>query len=202
MFHEAQTRTGKVGVFDRAAAFKIVAGLALEESNRHFVEHWLSLWDGGALPPQGAFHPAKLKAYLPGILKFEVVPDARVTVRLTGTGYRHVFKTDPTGSDWIAAAPESHRATRLAVFSSIARGAILAAHRRVALLNGEYTVSEEVFVPFAPDEKGAVAVLGRVNFTPGQFLRMKPVDRVMGDLLDHRLVPFPRLPLQPLPPAA
>lgn len=111
--------------FSKAAVEKVIAGLNLEESNRLFAAHWLSLWDGDALPPSARFSPAKLKAFLPGLLKFEVVPDTRVIVRLAGTGYSYVLKKDPTGSDWIAAAPEHHRATRLKVFSTIARGAMM-----------------------------------------------------------------------------
>ncbi|HEY7978480.1 MAG TPA: PAS domain-containing protein [Rhizomicrobium sp.] len=171
-------------------AEEIIAGLHLEESNRVFAAHWLSLWEGDALPPAARFSPAKLKAYLPGLLKFDVVPDVRVTVRLAGTGYSNLLPKDPTGADWIAAAPEDHRATRLRTFSAIARGAVLVAHRRVAMLDGEDIVSEEILLPFAPDANGAVAVLGRVNFTPGQFRRVRSVAQVTGDPLDHTLAPF------------
>ncbi|MGN6516513.1 MAG: PAS domain-containing protein [Rhizomicrobium sp.] len=177
--------------FSKAAVEDIVAGLTLEESNRAFVAHWLSLWNGDALPPSSRFKPSALRGILPSLLKFEVVPDRRVTVRLAGTGYAYVFKKDPTGTDWIEAAPVTHRATRLKVFSAIARGAILVAHRRIGMLSGEDFISEEVFFPFAPDAGGAVAVLGRVNFTPGQFVRIRSVAQVTGDPLDHRLVPFP-----------
>jgi hypothetical protein len=177
--------------FSKAAVEKVIAGLNLEESNRLFAAHWLSLWDGDALPPSARFSPAKLKAFLPGLLKFEVVPDTRVIVRLAGTGYSYVLKKDPTGSDWIAAAPEHHRATRLKVFSTIARGAVLVAHRRIAMLHGEEFISEEIFLPFAPEANGAAAVLGRVNFGPGEFRRVRSVEQVTGDPLDHVLVPFP-----------
>ena len=178
--------------FSKAAVADIIAGLNLEESNRVFAAHWLSLWDGDMLPSSRKFNPSGLKTFLPGLLKFEVVPDRRVTVRLAGTGYAYVFKTDPTGSDWIEAAPVTHRANRLKVFSAIARGAILVAHRRVGMLSSEDFVSEEVFVPFAPDPGGAVPVLGRVNFTPSQFVRIRSIAQVTGDPLDHALVPFPR----------
>jgi len=177
--------------FSKSAVEAIIDGLNLEESNRVFTAHWLSLWDGDALPPSARFSPAGLKAFLPGLLKFEVVPGQHVIVRLAGTGYSNVLKKDPTGSDWIEAAPESHRATRLNVFSTIARGAVLVAHRRIAMLRGDEIVSEEIFVPFAPEASGAVTVLGRVNFTPGQFLRVRSVAQVTGDPLDHTLVPFP-----------
>lgn len=176
--------------FSKTDVEEIIAGLNLEQSNRVFAAHWLSLWEADALPPAAQFNPAKLKPFLAGLLKFDVVPDRRVTVKLAGTGYRYVLQKDPTGADWIAAAPESHRATRLKTFSTIARGAILVAHRRVAMLHGEDVISEEIFLPFAPDAEGAVTVLGRVNFTPEQFQRVKSIAQVMGDPLDHVLVPF------------
>jgi len=77
------------------------------------------------------------------------------------------------------------------VFSTIARGAVLVAHRRVAMLHGDEFISEEVLLPFAPDAHGAVTVLGRVNFTPGHFVRVRSIAQVTGDPLDHTLVPFP-----------
>ncbi|HEY4112767.1 MAG TPA: PAS domain-containing protein [Rhizomicrobium sp.] len=176
--------------FSHAAVREIIGGLDLEESNRQFAEHWLSLWEGDELPPSSRFNPAQLKAFLPGILKFEVVPDARVTVRLAGTGYRFVLQKDPTGADWIEAAPQSHRAQRLRIFSTVARGAVLVAHRRIAMLGGDDFISEEVLLPFAPDATGAVAVLARVNFKADQFARIRSMVQVTGDPLDHKLVPF------------
>lgn len=181
-----------MAAFSKAAVEEIIDGLKLEESNRVFAAHWLSLWQGDALPPGTRFSPAKLKAFLPGLLKFDVVPDRRVIVRLAGTGYSSLLQKDPTGSDWIAAAPEDHRATRLKVFSAVARGAVLVAHRRIAMLHGDEFISEEIFVPFAPDDGGAVTVLGRVNFTPGQFMRVRSVAQVTGDPIDHTLVAFPK----------
>lgn len=174
----------------KAAAENIIAGLGLEPSNRTFADHWLSLWDGDGLPPRERFSPAKLKSYLPGILLFNVVPDRGVTVRLAGTGYRYVMQKDPTGTDWIAAAPENHRAARLNAFSSIARGAVLVAHRRVAMLDGGDFISEEILLPFAPEANGMSTVLCRVNFGENQFLRVRSLPQVTGNTLDVKLVPF------------
>jgi hypothetical protein len=180
-------------VFSKAVAADIVSRLVLEERNREFVHHWLSLWDGDALPPWANFSPAKLKPFLPSILLFEVVPDNRVTVRLAGTGYRYILKTDPTGRDWIAAAPESHRATRLQVFSAVARGAILIAHRRISMLSGADHISEEILLPFAQEPKGYVPVLVHVNFRPEQFAEVKSIAQVTGDPLDYKLIPLPAM---------
>jgi len=174
----------------KATVEGIVAGLGLEASNRMLADHWLSLWENDAPPPRKNFSPGKLKSFLPGILLFDVVPDTSVTVRLAGTGYRYVLQKDPTGTDWIAAAPESHRANRLQAFSAIARGAILVAHRRVAMLHDDDFTSEEVILPFAPDTSGVVTLLCRVNFAEGQFHRIRSIPQVTGDPLDVKVVPF------------
>lgn len=183
-------RNGSRATHSRSAAQKAIAGLNLEASNRELAEHWLSLWDGDALPPRGTFNPARLKSFLPGIMLFDVVPDRSVKVRLAGTGYRFVLERDPTDEDWIAAAPESHRAARLHSFSVIARGAVLVAHRRVAMLNDGEHISEEILVPFAPDANGVVTLLCRVNFKAEDFRHIKSMPQVLGDPLDVILVPF------------
>lgn len=168
----------------------IVARLGLEASNRVLVDYWLSLWEGDALPPRAKFSPAKLKRFLPSIILFDVVPDARVTVRLVGTGYRYALGGNFTGKDWIAAAAEDHRAARLRVFSAVARGAIFVAHRRIAMLDSDAVVSEEVLLPFAPEPDGTVCVLVRVNFEGDQFQKIKSIPQVTGEPLDTKLVPF------------
>ena len=180
--------------FSRVGVEDLVSRLALEERNREFVNHWISLWKGNTLPPWANFSPAKMKPFLSNILLFEVVPDHRVTVRLAGTGYRYILKTDPTGKDWIDAAPESHRATRLKTFSAVARGAILIAHRRIAMLSGVDHISEEVLLPFALEPSGYVPVLVHVNFRPEQFAKVKSIAQVTGDPLDYELIPLPTVP--------
>jgi hypothetical protein len=176
--------------FRKTVVEDIVAGLGLEAANRAFADYWLSLWEGDALPRRAAFSPARMKPFLPSILIFDVVPDEGVTVKLAGTGYRYVLQTDPTGKDWLEAAPESHRATRLRAFSAVARGAILVAHRRVAMLGGGEHVSEEILLPFAEEQGGHIPVLAHVNFRPDQFSRIKSVAQVTGDALDVKLVPL------------
>lgn len=174
----------------KRAVENIIAGLDLEQSNRTLADHWLSLWEGDALPPRAKLNPAKLKSFLPGMLLFDVVPDRSITVRLAGTGYRYALQKDPTGTDWIAAAPESHRANRLKAFSTIARGAVLIAHRRIGMLAGEDYISEEILLPFAPDASGVVTVMARVNFGEREFQRIRSVPQVTGEPLDVKIVPF------------
>ncbi len=175
---------------NKRAAEDAVAQLELEASNAGLAAHWLSLWPGDGLPPRAALRPAALKPYLSSILLFDVVPDESVTVRLAGTGYRHILGAELTGQDWLAAAPQSHRATRLTLFSTIARGAIGSAHRRIAMTMGDDYRSEEILLPFAREASGAHPVLVHVNFKPQQFLQIRSMTQVTGDPLDWTMLPL------------
>ncbi len=177
-------------VLDRLAAAKIVAALDLETENRALAEHWLSLWQGDALPQRSAFHPAQLKRYLPNILMFNVVPDTSVTVRLAGTRYNHILGAELTGKDWIAAAPEHHRPVRLNLFSTIARGAVMIDHRRVAMSVGDDILVEEILLPFAAEASGVYPVLVHVNLKATQYLKVKSIKQALGDPVDFKLVPL------------
>jgi hypothetical protein len=172
------------------AAEDAVAQLELEASNAELAGHWLSLWQGDDLPQRAAFRPAALKPYLPSILLFDVVPDESVTVRLAGTGYRYILGAELTGRDWIAAAPQSHRAMRLGLFSTVARGSVVMAHRRIAMTTGEDYLSEEILLPFAREANGAHPVLVHVNFRPRQFLEIRSLKQVTGDPLDWKMLPL------------
>jgi len=177
-------------VFDKTNVAAAIDQLRLEDSNLALARHWLSLWDGDTLPPRTSFNPVRLKPFLAGLLLFDVVPDTSVSVRLAGTGYRYVLDRDPTGSDWIQAAPPEHRETRLKVFSAVARGGILVAHRRVSMLNSDDFISEEILLPFAPGEDGTVRILARVNFAEDQFAKVKSIKQVQGDPIDYVLMPL------------
>ena len=174
--------------FKKTTAQDAIAQFGLEESNRALAEYWLSLWHGDALPPRANLNPAKLKPFLANIIMFNVVPDRSVTVRLAGTGFRHFLNSELTGGDWIASAPKSHRTARLKLFSAIARGAILVAHRLVAMTVGDDYVSEEILLPFAPEPSGSSPLLVHVNFKPEHFLKIKSMAQVTGDPLDFKLV--------------
>lgn len=174
----------------KSVAEAAIAGLDLETSNAALAAHWLALWQGDALPARAAFNPSRLKPFLSSLMLFDVVPDVGITVRLAGTGYRHILGAELTGKDWIAEAPESHRAMRLKLFSQIARGAVLAAHRRIAMTVGEDYRSEEILLPFAREASGAHPVLAHVNFKPEQFLKIKSMAQVTGDPLDWKMLPL------------
>src|SRR5258707_3511096 len=99
--------------FSKRAAERLVAGLELRKANRALAEHWLSLWNGDALPARAQLKPANLKSYLPDLLLFDTVPDKSVTIRLVGTNIVRQIKMELTGRDWVAMAPKSYRAERL-----------------------------------------------------------------------------------------
>lgn len=177
-----------VRAFDKRAAAETIEALALDPSNRAIAGRWLSLWPGDALPPRSAFHPAMLTPYLPNILMFNVVPQVSVTVRLAGTRYNHILGTELTGRDWIAAAPEHHRAVRLGLFSAIARGAVVMDHRRLAMSVGDAIVVEEILLPFAAEAGGVHPVLVHVNLKADQYLKISSVKEALSDPLDYKLV--------------
>lgn len=176
--------------FRKSDVESIIAGLELESSNRALAEHWLSLWDGDALPPRAKFNPTKVKRFLATLLLFDVVPDHSVKVRLAGTAYIYALEKEPTGTDWIATGAEGTRATRLAAFSTVARGAIYVGHRRVSMLYGGDYPGEEIALPFAPDANGVVTVLYRMNFEADQYRQIRTIPQVGQDPLDMKLIPF------------
>jgi len=96
-------------LFSKNAIETILADVALEEINRAFVEHWLSLWQGNELPARTQLNPAKMKRFLTKMAILDVVPDRGVTVRLAGTGLTAVLEMELSGKDWIALAPEHYR---------------------------------------------------------------------------------------------
>lgn len=178
--------------FDKAAAERAIEALQLERSNGELAMRWLALWQGNALPPRESFRPANFKAFLPTVGLFNVVPDVGVTVRLSGTRFAHILGQDMTGEDWIAAAPQSHRAARLKIYSEIARGAILIDHRRLATTEGKDYVSEVMVLPFAPDAHGVSPVLMHANLPADRYLKLKSMSQAMAEPENFRLVPLKR----------
>ncbi len=174
--------------FDRQATERAIDALHLARSNGEVAARWLGLWRGDALPPRAAFRPTGFKSFLSTIVLFNVVPDESVTVRLAGTRYAHILGEEMTGMDWIAAAPQRHRATRLDLYSRIARGAILLGHRRLVTMAGEDHVCEEIVLPFAPDAQGVTPVLAHVHLPVDHYLKIKSVPQALGEPVDYALV--------------
>ncbi|HEX3754755.1 MAG TPA: PAS domain-containing protein [Rhizomicrobium sp.] len=179
-----------ISQFSKPTVQARIAGLGLENGNQALLDRWFSLWNGDALPTREQFGPAKIKPFLPSILVFDVVPEESVTARLAGTAYRYILGSDPTGLDWIAAAPENHRETRLRIFSAVARGAVLVAHRRIGMLAAKDIISEEILFPLAARASGSVPVIVHLNLTHKQVTAMKSITQVTGDPIDTRLVTF------------
>jgi len=177
-----------VNGFDKHAAERTIEALHLARSNGELAARWLGLWHGDALPPRESFRPANFKTFLPTVVLFNVVPDTSVTVRLAGTRYAHILGEEMTGMDWIAAAPEGYRATRLGLYSKIARGAILVGHRRLATTEGEDYICEEIVLPFAPDAHGIVPVLAHAHLPVDRYLKIKSVAQAVGEPIDYAVI--------------
>ena len=176
--------------FDKQAAEHAIEALDLARSNGELATRWLALWQGNMLPPREAFRPANFKTFLPTIVLFNVVPGESVTVRLAGTRYAHILGREVTGMDWLAAATEAHRATRLDVYSRVARGAILFSHRLLHSTDGEDYVCEEILLPFAPDAHGVTPILAHANLPVDRHLKIEAAGQSMGEPLDFKLVPL------------
>ncbi|MGZ5934277.1 MAG: hypothetical protein ACXWLV_06170, partial [Rhizomicrobium sp.] len=67
---------------NKTRAAETVSTLDIESSNRAVADVWLSLWTADALPARDKLSPFNFKAFLPGIIVFDVVPNTSVTVRL------------------------------------------------------------------------------------------------------------------------
>lgn len=151
--------------FDRAATQALIAALDLTPANREIAETWLSLWRGNALPDRRQLNPADMKPFLSHLALFDVVPGVGVTVRLAGTRFGTILGMELTGQDWIALAPESHRARRLNTFGAIARGALCVATRLVDTGQADLKLSEEILLPLAADPiHGVYPVLCHVDW--------------------------------------
>jgi hypothetical protein len=180
-------------IFDRGAALRIVSDLELAPSNRKFIEYWLSLWSGNALPERNAIKPADLKPLLSNLIMFDVVPSKSVTVRLAGTNFNFTLGTELTGEDWIAAAPPDYRGERLRVFTDIASGAIGRGLRRIDMKSGESETSEEVLLPFRAEADGsAQLVVCHVDWRPVQeFARIASREQAYGEPLAFETIQLP-----------
>jgi hypothetical protein len=181
--------------FDKQAAMKAVAEAKLAPSNNAVAEHWFSLWDGDALPTRSQFRPAKVKALLPDLVLFDVIPEKSVIVRLAGTNVAKALGFELTGRDWLAAAEPDQRAGRLAYFTAVVKGAVGYAHRDVTMSYGGNTRSEEMLLPFAADSgTDAHAVLCHIDW-PREFSFAHP--RAPNELI-HRLPVLTTIPLVPV----
>jgi hypothetical protein len=179
--------------FDKQAAMKAVAEAKLAPANSAVADHWFSLWNGDALPSRGQLKPADLKALLPDLLLFDVVPEKSVTVRLAGTNISKALGFELTGRDWLATAAPEHRDARLALFTAVARGAIGYGYRRVTMNYGGDTCSEELLLPFAADPGSEIYELFAHIHWAKAFQFANPV---APDKLIDRAPGFAIIPLQ------
>jgi hypothetical protein len=177
-------------LFSKNAVETILAKVDLEEINRAFVQHWLSLWQGDELPARTQLNPSKMKRFLTKMMILDVVPDQGVTIRLAGTGLTAVLEMELAGKDWIALAPEHYREERLRIFSDIARGAFGVGHRRVDLLHDETMTCEEVILPLASSATGTIPVIIHVNTQLPHLSAIKSTTHALGNPIDFKVIGF------------
>jgi hypothetical protein len=147
---------------------RILAQVDFSERCQQLADYWLSLCRDTALPRRDSIDPARIKPLLPGIIIFEVVPDASVRVGLSGTDFRAALKVELSGADWIARTPPKDRAERLKVFSQVARGAV--AFNRWCFTHNipgvGVAMCEKLLLPLrASKGAAAVPVLGFVDWS-------------------------------------
>jgi hypothetical protein len=179
--------------FDRAAAVRIISDLDLAPSNRKFVEHWLSLWNGNALPARDSIRPADLKPLLSNLIMFDVTPSKSVFIRLAGTNFNFTLGAELSGEDWVALAPPEYRSERLRVFTDIAAGAIGRGVRRIEMSTGQMEPSEEVLLPFRAEAEGSPElVLCHVNWRPEKdSARIAHLEQAYGEPLAFETIQLP-----------
>jgi hypothetical protein len=179
-------------LFSKSAVEFTLAQIDLEEFNRAFVEHWLSLWSADGLPSRSRLNPAKMKRFLRNLLILDVRPHAHVSVRLAGTAITDALKMELTGKDWIALAPEHYRAERLRILSDIAAGALGVGYRRLDLLYNQELVCEEVILPLAAEASGNSPVVVHFN-AQTRRLPLQSSAQAVGVPLDFKVVKLPRM---------
>jgi PAS domain len=159
---------------------------------QRLARYWLSLWRGDALPMRADFRPKEIIDLLPSICLFDVVPGESVYCRLAGTFIVQGAGQDLTGRDWLAMTHPDERATRLARFSDIARGAIGRGLRMAKRVSGEPQACEEIMLPFADvAADGARQVLTYIAWRPEVYDPTRTgVAHTGGLLSDFRLTPL------------
>ncbi|HEY0266078.1 MAG TPA: PAS domain-containing protein [Rhizomicrobium sp.] len=154
-------------LFTKTTAQHILSERKLCPRTERIALYWLSLWDGDILPARAAIHPGDIKDLLPGLIFFEVVPRRTVTVRMAGTDFCTLLKRELTGADWLQATPQPDRATRLAVFSQVARGAIGFGRWNFSRPWHGMIACEKLLLPLRPEPQlRGVPVLGFVDWSP------------------------------------
>src|SRR5579864_936792 len=153
---------------EKIDARQVLSQIDFSPRCRQIADYWLSIWDGDLLPRRGCINPASIKSLLPGVIIFEVVPGASVTVGLSGTDFQSALKCELTAADWLNRTPLKDRTQRLRIFSQVAQGAIgfnrwCFTH---ALQGVGVAICEKLLLPLRPDRNDAANfVLGFVDWS-------------------------------------
>ncbi len=106
-----------------------------------------------------------------------------------------MLEMELTGQDWLALAPENHRAARLGVFTDIAAGALCVVTRRVETGLTDLTLSEEILLPLAVDPtNGVYPVLCHADWKPAPLgVKIKSRAQAVGAPVSFDVIPLPAL---------
>ncbi len=154
--------------FDPGAAAVALEALNLNALNRELGQHWLSLWDGGALPGRGALNPSHLVKFLPGLAVMEIHPDDSIRFRIAGRAFRAAYGFDPSRHDMLALTPPDQRAARVARCRQIAEGTVSSGIRLAHRSAAPEMISQDVMLPLGRiAENGSRAWIFHASWRPG-----------------------------------
>ena len=146
--HPSLLESRLLQTWDRDLARSALDSFALSAANREIADYWLSLWTQSP-PTRSQFEPRHLKAHIPALGIFEVMPDDRVICRLAGSYLESALGYNLTGRDLLEVTPKEEREDRIRFTHAIVEGAISFALRRFLKPNGSQTVADEIALPFA-----------------------------------------------------
>ncbi len=152
--------------WDYAKAVAAVEALALTGGNVVLAHYWLSLWRGGAPPPRGDFHPARISQLLPGISIMGV--NDRAVCRLAGSAIDLAFGRDMQGSDPLDFVSGEARRVRQARIQAIVDGGIALSEVRYWDNPFGIATTQVLQLPFhGVAEDGSRQYISHANWRPG-----------------------------------
>lgn len=188
--HQSFLESRLLQTWDRDLARSALDSFALSAANRDVADYWLSLWTDRP-PTRSQFEPRHLKAHIPAIGIFEVMPDDRVICRLAGGYLESALGYNLTGRDLLAVTPKEEREDRVRFTRAIVEGAISFALRRFLKPDGSQTIADEIALPFADvTGQGGRRYLFHSAWRPETFNRLglarRPATAGLG--FDQRIV--------------
>lgn len=172
--------------FDSTAAAGALEALGLNALNHELAQHWLSLWQDGALPVRGALNPARLVKFLPGLAVMDIHPDDSIRFRIAGKAFRAAFGFDPSRFNMLALTPPEQHAAQIARCRQIADGAVTTGIRFAHRGGAPEMISQDVMLPLGGvAEDGARSWLFHASWRPGPADWDRPLPPAAVGMIDH-----------------